>query len=129
MHVPSPSQLPSLLCSSFFVVDLFSIFISYFVPCFLCLFLLFYVLLNFLIPPPCLLVSFSFSIGGQTKTLFANFALFLSIWMLLVKSHQQLTGIQNKIPLLTLITSYADNDNFTECKLQKLKNNFLRDKN
>ena len=41
-----------------FFVDLFSIF--YFVLCFLCLFLFFYALLNFLIPPPCLSVSFSF---------------------------------------------------------------------
>ena len=36
-----------------FFVDLFIIFISYFVPCFLCLFLFFYALLNFFIPSPC----------------------------------------------------------------------------
>ena len=43
-----------------FFVYLFSIFISYFVPCFLCLFLFSYALLNFLISPLCLLVFFSF---------------------------------------------------------------------
>ena len=43
-----------------FFVDLFTLFISYFIPCFLCLFLFFYALLNFIIPPPCLPVSFSF---------------------------------------------------------------------
>ena len=58
MHIFSPSQLPSLPYFSF--IYLFSIFISYFVPCFLCLFLFFYALLNFLIPPPCLPVFFSF---------------------------------------------------------------------
>ena len=49
-----------LLCLTLFFVYLFNIFISYFVPCFLCLFLFFYSLVNFLIPPPCLPVSFSF---------------------------------------------------------------------
>ena len=41
-----------------FLVDLFNIFISYLVPCFLRLFLLFHALLNLLISLPCLPVSF-----------------------------------------------------------------------
>ena len=50
-----------LLCLTFlFFVDLFSIFISYFIPCFLRLFLFFYAFLNYLIPPLCLSVSFAF---------------------------------------------------------------------
>ena len=50
-----------LLCLTLlFFVHLLTFFISCFVPCFLCLFLLFYALLYFLIPPPCLPVSFSF---------------------------------------------------------------------
>ena len=43
----------------FFFIHLFTFFIFYFVLCFLCLFLFFYALLNFLIPPPCLHVSLS----------------------------------------------------------------------
>ena len=58
-HVPLPSQLPSLPYSSFFFIHLFTFFIFYFVLCFLCLFLFFYALLNFFIPPPCLHVSLS----------------------------------------------------------------------
>ena len=50
----------SLCLILLFFVELFSIFISYFVPCILCLFPFFYTLLNFLIPPPCLPVSFFF---------------------------------------------------------------------
>ena len=76
-HIPLPLQL-AYLPYTFFCVDLFSIFIFYFVPCFLCLFLFFYALLNFLIPPPCPLSPFRFpNITPSTvSTAFLAFLLF-----------------------------------------------------
>ena len=67
-----------------FFVDLFSTFISYFVPCFLCLFLFFYTLLNFLIPPPCLPVSFSFSKCHSQY----SFSCFFLAFLLFCPTHQ-----------------------------------------
>ena len=72
-----------LLCLALlFFVDLFTFFISYFVPYFLCLFLFFYAVLNFLIPPPCLLSPFRF----PNVTLSTVSAAFFSISFVLSNS-------------------------------------------
>ena len=66
-----------LLCLTLvFFVYLFSIFISYFVPCFFCLFLFFYALLNFLIPPPYLHFVSQMSLPVQFQLFFLAFLLF-----------------------------------------------------
>ena len=74
-----------LLCLTLlFFVYLFSIFITYFVPCFLCLFFFFYALLNFLIPPPCLPVFLFVS----QMSFPVQFQLFFLAFLLFCPTHQ-----------------------------------------
>ena len=75
------SFLSSLVSNIKFLVYLFSIFISYFFPCFLASFFSFYALLNFLIPPPCLslsLIHFPNVTPSTVSAVFLAFLLFCS---------------------------------------------------
>ena len=66
-----------LLCLTFlFFVHLFTIFTSYFISCFLRLFLYFHALLYFLILPPCLHISFSFPKCNFLHSLSCFFSIF-----------------------------------------------------
>ena len=69
-----------LFVNLLFFVHLFTIFISYFIPCLLRLFLFFYALLYFLITPPCHPISFSFpNISPSTlPTVFLSISAVLS---------------------------------------------------